>query len=380
MPPRSRRSSTNRPPRNSSRIPTAVRRREAPGYAELAQAAHAAGFEVTASQVHEWVVDGLLPRTAQQVSLGRHGFVTERAPGVTPQLLALCQLRRQTKSRHKLAVLLWAEGWPIDTERVRKAVLAWFPTDPLPAHPSDHQLDEWSRLAERMAPKLGAMLGLGRVGPEVADGLFQGMLLMAGQGADSLDEDGAAAIERAAGMAPRARRDRLDDAGPWLTGDALDGLVVMRAFTRDRLRSLVASATVDDLRAARPRVRFILVELPEFARMLELLGGRNFLGLGALPRLIRRAPEIALPLALFFAVEAPGLVTTLDELHQVLRKAPTRAALEAAEGHVALHPEQAAAIRRVGLLGLMDRGEIVVGAVTGADASSAPRGDARTRP
>ncbi len=103
MPPRSRHSSTNRPPRNSSRIPTAVRGREAPAYAELAQAAQAAGFEVTASQVHDWVVDGLLPRTANQVSVGRHGFVTERAPDVTPQLLVLCQLRRQTKSRHKLA-------------------------------------------------------------------------------------------------------------------------------------------------------------------------------------------------------------------------------------------------------------------------------------
>ena len=114
--------------------------------------------------------------------------------------------------------------------------------------------------------------------------------------------------------------------------------------------------------------------------MLELLGGRHFLGLGALPRLIRRAPEIALPLALFFAVEAPGLVTTLDELHETLRRAPTRAALEAAESYLARHPEQAAAIRRVGLLGLTDRGKIVVDAVAGADASSAPEGDDRPQP
>jgi len=361
MRPRASRNSIKPARHNSASISTAVRGREARTYADLAGAAQLAGFAVTQSQVHEWVMDRLLPSTGEQLSAGRHGFVTARQPRVTEQLLALCRWRRQTKSWHKLAVVLWAEGWPIDVERVRTAVLAWFPATPLPADPTDEQLDDWSRLAARLAPKLGALLGLGRVGPAAADGLYQGILIMAGQGAESLDEEGAAAIESAAGMRPRARIDRLSDQGPWLTGSALDGLSAMRGrFTRDRLRSLVQLATAAELEAVRPRVGFFLIALPEFVRAMELLQGRNFMGLGALPRLIARAPEIGLPIALFFSAEMPQLGDVLDRISEGVRSVPSRATIDAVESYIAQHPEQAVAIRRAGLQRLIECGETVV--------------------
>ncbi len=344
---------TKRAPRNSAPISPSVRASEAPLYRELAAAANDAGFaDVTASQVHEWVKAGLLPPTGDQVSHGRHGFITERRSGVTNQLLALCRWRKQTKSWARLALLLWADGWPIDVERVRAAVLDWFP-QPLPTDPTDERLDEWSRMAARLAPKFSAWLGLGRVAPGVADGLYQGILVMAGQGEETLDEEGATAIETAAGMRPRARTDRLGDLGPWLDGPALDGFSVMPKFTHERLRSLVASASSADMAAARPRVRFLLIELPGFVRALELLMGRNFLGVGAIPRLIVRAPEISLPIALFFAADAPELATELDKLYAAFPEVRVGPAVEWLERYVAEHPQKAAAIRQAGLQGLL---------------------------
>ncbi len=362
MHPRASHTSTNRPSRDSAPISTAVRRREARTYADLAAAAREAGFDVSPSQVQEWVMAGLLPRTGEQVSVGRHGFTTERQPGVAEQLLALCRLRQRTKSWGKLAVLLWAEGWLVNVERVRAAVLAWFPTTPLPTHPTEKQLDQWAALANRLAPKFGAVLGLGRIGPDVSDGLYQGVLVSAGLGSSYLDEEGAVAIEVAAGMAPRARTDRWNGLGPWLTGSALTGLDVLgRSYSIERLRSLTESASDAELQRARPLVRFFVLDFPDMVRVIELFKGRNFLGVGAIPRLAQSAPEIGLPLALFFAAE--GLAEPMDALVQALRSTamPVQATLDSAERYLAQHPEHRRAARRIGLLGLAEQGTILLG-------------------
>ena len=95
---------------------------EAPVYRELADVAHAAGHvDVSPAQVHKWRMDGLLPPTGEQVSVGRRGFATVRASRVEEQLLALCDFRSETNPWNLLAILLWVDSWPIAIERLRAA-------------------------------------------------------------------------------------------------------------------------------------------------------------------------------------------------------------------------------------------------------------------
>ena len=202
-------------------ISTAVRRRDAVVYAELAGAAHDGGFpRITASQVHGWVMDGLLPPTGEQRSAGRHGFETIRLAGAEAQLLALCRLRAQTKSRDRLAILLWLDSWPIGTDRLRRAILKEIgdPTRVTLNTSGDETLDRMDEYARRHGPAFSRRAGLGHVGPEAA---ANGTMAALGVtfGVAEWDEEAAQAIEHIAGL-DRARTDIVGDAGPWLDGPA----------------------------------------------------------------------------------------------------------------------------------------------------------------
>lgn len=91
-------------------------------------------------------------------------------------------------------------------------------------------------------------------------------------------------------------------------------------------------------------------------RAIELLKGQNFLGLGAIPRLASRSPEIGLPLALFLATV--GLGGAIDSIGESLRSmaTPMQAALARAQDYLGQHPEHRSAIRRVGVLGVVEAG------------------------
>lgn len=356
------------PRQTVQRISTSVRRGEAPVYRDLAAAAHAAGFpKITPGQVHEWVMDGLLPAIADQHSLGRHGFETVRRPGVADQLIALCRLRARTKSWDRLAVLLWLDRWPITADRLRRAVLADL-LDPatLRLNPgTDAGLDRLDEYSRKLGPRFARRSGLGRVGSRAAaSGYLAG--LAAFLGGPPLDEEGAQAVEKLAGLS-RARKDTFEGAAPWLDGPAHPGVELPDAA---ELRELAGEASEAELEAARPRARFLAIDLPLIARALELGLGNNAAGLGFLAR-GHVTPEIGLALALHFGSTGMGpqidsLAGSLSDLaYQMSQQMPV------VEAYVADHPGQRRAIRKFGLKGLDDRGELVLPEPSGAGSGNA---------
>lgn len=338
-------------------ISTAVRRREAVVYAELAGVAHDGGFpRITASQVHEWVMDGLLPPTGEQRSAGRHGFETIRLAGAEAQLLALCRLRAQTKSRDRLAILLWLDSWPIGTDRLRRAILKEIgdPTRVTLNTSGDETLDRMDEYARRHGPAFSRRAGLGHVGPEAA---ANGTMAALGVtfGVAEWDEEAAQAIEHIAGL-DRARTDIVGDAGPWLDGPAAPS-VDLSGFAFRAVES-VKGATESELEKARRRARPMVVDMQLVVRATELGLGLNVAGLGVLAR-GRLNPGMAVAIALVFG--NIGLGDQLDTLAQTWSAVASEVApmLPVAEAYVAKHPEQRDAIRRGGIQALLERGEVV---------------------
>jgi hypothetical protein len=334
-----------------------VRPGEAPVYAALADAAHAAGFAtITSGQIHKWVNDGLLPPTAEQRSVGRHGFETVRLPGAENQLLALCRLRAQTKSWDRLAILLWLDSWQISSDRLRRAMLEEL-GDPreLGLDPSrDADLDKLDEYAQRRGPAFARRAGLGHVGPTAAaDGVMAALSVTFG-GAP-WDEEAAQAMERLAGLS-RARTDAIGDAGPWLDGPAAPPIDLSGfAF---KAPELIRRATQAELDAARPRARALAVDMPRVAHAAELGLGINIAGLGLLagPHV---TPAMAVAVSLVFG--DLGLGDQLDAMTETWSGLALQAAaaMPLMEAYIAKHPEQRRAIRSGGLQGLADRGEVV---------------------
>ena len=333
-----------------------VRRGEAPVYADLAEAAHAAGFaSITPGQIHKWVNDGLLPSTAEQRSVGRHGFETVRLPGAENQLLALCRLRAQTKSWDRLAILLWLDNWQVSTDRLRRAMLEEL-GDPreLELNPaSDAGLDQLDEYAKRRGPAFARRAGLGHVGPTAAaDGVMAALSVTFG-GAP-WDEEAAQAIERLAGLS-RARTDAVGDAGPWLDGPAAPPIDLSGfAF---KAPELVRRATQAELDAARPRARALIVDMPLVVHAAELGLGINVAGLGLLagPHV---TPAMAVAVSLVFGDLVLG--DQLDAIAETWSALASQVApmIPTLEAYVSEHPEQRAAIRRGGLQALLDRGDL----------------------
>ncbi len=347
------------PPRKSPLFPTSAGDREAPVYHDLATKAHEAGFpDVSPSQVHEWVMAGLLPPTARQVSLGgNRGFRTERLPGVEEQLIALCRLRHQTKSHDRLALLLWLDGWPIDSARVRDAVVAWLPQIPTRGSLTDHFLDALDEIARRRGPTMLKRLAVGRIGPrQAANGTYAALSL--GLLDAELDEEGAFAIEHIARL-HRARSDALEGVGPWLTGPPEASLnEIARAGGLQALRATVEAASETDVEAAQRRVRALVVEFPRMVHLMELSYGRDFAGWGLAGRLAQAFPEVVTAIVLWFP--KLGLTDAMDAFADVLAKNAEDLPrwIELGEEYVERHPDQRRPIDRDGLIALDKRGEL----------------------
>jgi hypothetical protein len=301
-------------------------------------------------------MNGLLPPTAEQRSVGRHGFETVRRPGLEDQLLALCRLRAQTKSWNRLAILLWLDGWQIATDRLRRALQDELP-DParLGLNPrTEKGLDRLDEYARRFGPAFARRAGLGRVGPTIAANAAMAGIVAA-LGGEPYDEEDAVSIERVTGLT-RGRTDTVGDAGPWLSGPAAP-TVDLTDFAR-RIRRLVQNTTESELSAARPRARMLAVDLPQIARALELAYGRNFAGHGLFAR-GHVTPEMAVGCSLLFA--RVGMGRQLDALAASLSVASAQSAgmLPGLEAYAARHPEQRRTLHKIGLQGLLERGELV---------------------
>lgn len=279
------------PCKTGGRFSTYADRNEAPVYRDLAAKARAAGFRISASQVHEWVMDDLLPSPGHRVSRGQAGFRTERHEGMEEQLIALCQFRAVTKSWDRLAILLWADEWRLPTERYRRAVMAQLPEIPDPNTLDDphsktlgdrdpttlteDELDEFDRAAATVAPKYRRLLR--RSDRSLTADVTSAVLAMGVGVAETTSRQVADALDRAVPMAAVVDpavglHDPLAELERFRTG-----------FSVWKIRGLIEQARAQDLEASRPRVRALLhvgVAPPVIAVMLATVA--SALGIDAL--------------------------------------------------------------------------------------------------
>ena len=251
----------------------------APAYGDLAEKARAAGYKISASQVRRWVMDELLPSTGRRVSMGRKGFRTERNEGVAEQLLALCEFRTMTKSWDRLAILLWAGGWPVPVERYRRAVLAELPqtpdpqtltdrkpkaTDRDPETFTDDELDKLDQTAAELAPRYRRLLR--RSDRHQTADVTSAVLAMGLGVASTTSAEVAGALDRATAAGPH------DAASydPAAEVERFRGIVSI-----PRVRRLIEQASAAELETARSRVRALLhaglAPMPGAAVVLAML-------------------------------------------------------------------------------------------------------------
>jgi hypothetical protein len=273
----------------------------APLYRELAARIRAeTRYSTTPSQVHEWVMAGLLPRTRME-SLGwRRGFSSAVDERLFDQVVALCRFRQLTNRTDRLRMLLWMEDWDVDPALVQRDVLTCLNGLPKRKPREDGGMDALYAGIQRRAPGFLRRLGLRRTKRSTAvDGVFAAASLGLGAAAD-VERRSVALLVRAFGL-DRALRDRVGDSGPWLTGDLAADL---RSFARmrplTRIYARVASLTLDELQGIRAYARFVALDLPLFARVLELRFGPNAFGFGGM-RIVTGRPEHGIAVAAFFA-------------------------------------------------------------------------------
>lgn len=152
------------PGRTSDAICTHVTSNEGALYTRLAIRVAENGIaSISPDQIHRWRMAGLLP-CARRVSLGRgRGFQFDVALGTYEQLVALCRFRTVIKSSHRLRILLWLEGWPVDQEAVRGSLLRCLPSVGTTRR-SEAMLDRLSGYAVEAGPRLARRLLLGESG------------------------------------------------------------------------------------------------------------------------------------------------------------------------------------------------------------------------
>ncbi len=346
------------PGRTSHAICTHVTSNEGALYTRLATRVAENGIaSISPHQIHRWRMAGLLPG-ARRVSLGRgRGFQFDVAPGTYEQLVALCRFRTVTKSSHRLRILLWLEGWPVDQEAVRLSLLTCLPNLGTERR-SEAFLDRLSTCAVEAGPRLARRLLLGRIGSTLsADGADVALQMAFGFTRDISPEQ-ASTLESVIGLRTHARNDSLAEAPPWLTGELAAHLTrLARAFSIQKLRESVNSATPAELARARPFARALAIDFPDISRASDLQYGRNFAGWRLLQRL-RLRPETALSLSIFLG--RLGLTGAMDELSVGVAggREITRTFLALGEYYVAHHPEQRTEIRARGINALVARREI----------------------
>ncbi len=315
---------------------------------ELIASAAAHGYTVSKRQLAEWHRAGLLPLPKQEHG-DRAGSTSVYPPGTTERLLTLCACRQ--RHRHNMsdvAWCMWWQGWAVPMHVVRgmlsQVAARWSKgireiTADAPSGVADTSATpKLSRLAKTIIRKadkvriadrvmLGARKRTGsgsfptfvRVLLEVGVGAFAGFDAAASPQTAAEDR---AIVEKGLGF-KRARKDRLSDAGPWLTGDTGEVL--------QQLGSMVGQYppghdldTLDDNELARTRdeIRTFLSFMDSYAAFLERAFGRGAFGLTVLGWMIRRLrpSDQGFLLLAWRSCRASGLGTNIDQMLATARQ------------------------------------------------------------
>ena len=248
---------------------------------------------------------------------------------------------------------------------VKAALLSAVPARTLSGD-SERVLDRLAGIASGVTPRLVRTLRPGRMRRGQAEDAAVA-LLPATHGALEPDETAGKNLERLGGL-HRARTDAPAGVRPWLRGSAARAWVFMVRFAPPtKVRQYISTLEPADLDRSRAHARYVIYELPAFARLVETRFGRGFAGF----RLVAQfgptnaealaAAAVALgrfrPLARRFDLLIAGM-EPFRERRDVL--------LAIGAEYERQHPDQRQAFRKAGLDGLLEAG--VLRPLDGVDA------------
>jgi hypothetical protein len=258
---------------------------------------------LTASALKRLVREGLLERPVQEHPRGQRGSTSYYPVGTLRQLRAVLRLREQERRFHQLRVQVWWEGLWVDPQALRDS----FRTLLDPASADARRLlagfadavDAAPALVQEMTAGTGRGrrgLLLRRLGGDEQDLISVTTLLLqlclgeepiwesTDAGLEEPEPSPTELFERAAGVT-YARRDRLGDSGPLLTGevDTPDVLLRLRdagLFEIADLPRLLVEASEEQLGRARADAQ-LLEQLAVIAAAAEVMHGRDVAGLAS---------------------------------------------------------------------------------------------------
>ncbi|MFD5161857.1 hypothetical protein ACFWMJ_27905 [Streptomyces hawaiiensis] len=263
---------------------------------DLLLAATSAGFSaMTERRLEDFRRDGLMPRPVRVGNDGRRP-VWVYPPGSDRQLVRLLRWREHTSNVDVLRVVLWVEGFHLALDAVRASATAVMDglshelEQLLQAEASSQGLDPAhdqaavvGAVAETMAAKRGknALPRPIRVrAGERATAVAHLLQIFALGTQPDVAEGEAETIEKVLGVSP-GRRQRVDDAGPWLTGPASALVGAADFVSLPRMTEALTDATDTEWQEARSSAAAFFLQFPVFTRAVAAMtGNANFAGMG----------------------------------------------------------------------------------------------------
>jgi hypothetical protein len=303
---------------------------------ELIRAAAEAGYTVSERTLEVLRFQGLVPGPVREGNRGRRP-VWRYPFGAELQLISLLAWREHTKNPNVLSVLLWLNGFTIAPDTVRKAVSDWLTVTvqtlerEVEAEARRRGLDPVAQrgevvtfIASGVAGKRGPGAVPRRVRVTAAErsGAVEQMLRLFafGETVEATEQD-AAVVEKVLGVSP-GRRQRVNEAGPWLTGPALDLFDAAEVVALPKMVETMAQATDAELEAARPFVAGMFRILPLIARMIGAVFGDNHAGMAGLGQLDDQ-PDIAVMMVpMFIGMIRAGWQENLEAVAAALGPIP----------------------------------------------------------
>lgn len=263
---------------------------------DLLRAAMSAGFgTMTARRLEAFRHDGLMSRPLRVGNDGRRP-VWIYPLGSDQQLVRLLGWREHTQNVDVLRVVLWIEGFPLALDAVRASATAVLTgllhevEKDLQAEASRQGLDpiaEQDAVVSAVATTMAAKRGKNALprpirvpAGERATAVAHLLQIFALGKQPDVTEEEAETIEKVLGVSP-GRRQRVEDADPWLTGPA-SALVGAAGFVSlPRMAEALADATDSEWEEARSPAAALFLQLPVFARAIAAMTGKeNFAGMG----------------------------------------------------------------------------------------------------
>ncbi len=293
------------------------------------------GFTVTKTELARWHRAGLLSRP-QRRSLGRgRGMISIYPPGTSEQLLALCTIHRSEKRLPYVAWRLWWEGYEVPIGVIRSFLEGMCQQwqqgieemQHLQAHPEQlsNVLDRNTVMRFSRKTMSSVRKRVGRkdfpifvgVLVRIASGTFEGYEIHPEMGIDERH-----IVEKGLGLL-RARKNRLADVGPWLTGDTGEVLQGLSSCLRHHpLGEDLNIVSERDLVGTCEDLRSFLSAFEGISRMFDLVFSRGAFGFSTLADAIREfGPQDEAMMLLFWRMfRSWGLGPNMDQLLGVARQ------------------------------------------------------------